>query len=181
DYLIEVPETRSYRIDYRTAALNAEGRIVLQLINGNGSATALHAVSFPVTGGWQSWTTTSKNVLLFAGTHHLRILIDEPQFNLNWFEFSFLTRTEAPGATPLLEIRPNPASNLIQLDGQLMEQGSVSVAVRDSQGKWAGHWNLTGGSRTLDIGSLPNGMYFLTITSPTRQQATLPFLKMSSR
>jgi len=91
DYFINVAQAGMYQVDFRTAALSEIGEIELQLIDGNGNATALKNLTFPATGGWQTWTNTTASVSLPAGELQLRILIIAAPFNINWFEFSFFS------------------------------------------------------------------------------------------
>ena len=184
DYLVHVPESRSYRIDYRTAALSAEGRIVLQLINENGSASALHAVSFPATGGWQTWTTTSKSVILSEGLHTLRVLIDEPQFNLNWFEISFTTAASNPLTEPIFHIAPNPVSDRVWITGGAHVLNEARATVRHISGMTVIDEEVNtgeGNAAVLDLTGLPVGIYILTLKNASGVLGSRKLVKTSAR
>ncbi|MBK7409843.1 MAG: carbohydrate-binding protein [Saprospirales bacterium] len=67
DYYINVAQAGFYKVFYRTASQSATGGLQLQKIDAGGGATVLHLVTFPPTGGWQTWATTSKLVDLPQG------------------------------------------------------------------------------------------------------------------
>ena len=95
DYFVNVAEAGVYQVDFRTAAESEIGGVELQLIDENGNAISLENLSFPATGGWQTWATTTASVNLPAGQLQLRVLIKQPLFNINWFEFTFLSEPPA--------------------------------------------------------------------------------------
>jgi glucosylceramidase len=68
---------------------------------GNGGTAEFHldsltgplagTVTLPVTGGWQSWTTTSASVTGATGVHNLYVVFQSSSnsiSNVNWFQFS---------------------------------------------------------------------------------------------
>ncbi|MBK7477081.1 MAG: carbohydrate-binding protein [Haliscomenobacter sp.] len=67
DYYIDVAQAGTYPVTYRTAALQESGEVQMKIISPSGSASTLHTVRFPPTGGWQTWTTTSATAELPAG------------------------------------------------------------------------------------------------------------------
>jgi len=81
DYHVNVATAGTYTIRFRVAAQTATTNFDC-LVDG---AQALN-VSFPPTGGWQTWTTIEKSITLPAGDHTLRLAITTGGFNLNWFE-----------------------------------------------------------------------------------------------
>ena len=166
DYNIDVAQTGFYRVYYRTAAESATGVLQLQLIDDNGVATSLHNVSFPPTGGWQTWATTSKSLYLAKGLHHIRILISQPLFNLNWFEFAFLVPTEDPVPVDGLQLFPNPGAGLFSLRGTLHKKQDLGLEVYDTSGKMVFSKKLDDVStlqETIDLAAFPNGNYILTL------------------
>ena len=167
DYLIQVGENGTYRVDYRTASESAGGGLKLQLVDASGNPTDLHSIGFPSTGGWQNWETTSKNVILPSGQHHLRLLITEPLFNVNWFQFTFLTSTDDPSQRHW-SVYPNPAGNFIVIEGASEQYGSLEVFIHDQLGRLVLHANLNGSVRQkqhIDLSGEPSGIYLLTIRS----------------
>ncbi|MBN1599843.1 MAG: family 16 glycosylhydrolase [Bacteroidales bacterium] len=84
DYVVDPATAGSYIIDYRIAAMSAEGEIALK----NEAGSTLVTTSLPVTGDWQSWTTVSSDPFdLPAGPQRLRVYANIGGFNLNWLEF----------------------------------------------------------------------------------------------
>lgn len=115
DYYIKVEETGIYPVNYRIAALQQSGKIELQIIGE--TTIILHEVTLPTTGGWQSWTTYSKNVNLEKGLYTIRIFIKSAGFNLNWFEFAQpvgIEENKNQKTSPLI-IYPNPSSESFTL------------------------------------------------------------------
>ena len=51
----------------------------------------LHTFSTPETNGWQNWQDTDEiTVLIKSGDYTLNFNVTEGEFNVNWFEFSFV-------------------------------------------------------------------------------------------
>ena len=123
DYEVNITEGGIYRVDYRHASLNGTGGLVLQLLEANGPPTALHSTSFAVTGGWQTWATTSDTATLPAGRHTLRLLITAAPFNLNWFDFTLISTGLAEPIRGLeaVELFPNPSTGIFHLNASLTE------------------------------------------------------------
>jgi len=168
DYEVNVAETGIYNVDYRTAALSETGQIELQLIGEDDSAVTLHQVDFPSTGGWQNWTTTSKEVALNAGKQRLRILITEPLFNINWFEFNVTTSIEDELYLSNFNLYPNPGNGIFYFEGTLEESQDVEVKVYDINGTVHHQKQIKQAkniSESMDVQDLPTGHYFLGIVS----------------
>ena len=69
----------------RLAALASGGGVHIDL----DGAALIGSTSIPMTGDWQSWTTTSLGAVpITAGQHVLTIHIDNGEFNINWLEFT---------------------------------------------------------------------------------------------
>jgi len=83
EYVLTVPESGNYTIDFRVASEVSNGTFTLT--DGNNHTVNL---TTPNTGGWQNWQTiTSSNITLEAGTHTFRITFTSAGTNLNYFEF----------------------------------------------------------------------------------------------
>lgn len=165
DYYVEVSETGLYRVDYRTAAESEMGAIELQLIDDNGNAIPMQTVSFPATGGWQNWETTSANVAFFnTGQKQIRVLIKEPLFNLNWFEFSFLTATEEPHGVEAVTLFPNPNEGIFFLTADLQKPKSGTINVYNVLGKqiWSTEFTSSENLKeVIDLSVYDNGNYIV--------------------
>ncbi|HYK56338.1 MAG TPA: carbohydrate-binding protein, partial [Flavisolibacter sp.] len=82
DYNVNVSAAGNTTLNFRFAAPNAGAQIQIR----NSSGTVLATVTFPSTGGWQTWQTTGTSVNLPAGVQTLRIYAATGGWNLNWFE-----------------------------------------------------------------------------------------------
>ena len=81
EYEIDVPRTGSYVIDYRVASDSTDGSFNLS-VNG----LELDQISFPTTGGNQTWTTvrSSTPLLLTQGIQTFRITANNADWKINW-------------------------------------------------------------------------------------------------
>jgi endoglucanase len=137
DYYIDVTEPGSYYVDYRTAAQSESGAVKLESIAPDGTATFLHQLSFPSTGGWQNWATTRDRVYLEQGAHHLRMTIMAPLFNMNWFEFTYRSTGVEDELRDFASIKvyPNPTSGILFVEGSLEDQRRGEIQVFDLLGQ----------------------------------------------
>ena len=113
EYNIQVSSSGNYTLEVRVASQDTSGQIDVQ-VDGNSVA----AITTPVTGGWQTFTTVSTSVYLSAGNHRLRLAYPAGGFNLNWVKFS----GEAAGLQAGTYIISNVAS------GKVVDVAGVSVA-----------------------------------------------------
>ncbi|MEO0468402.1 MAG: carbohydrate-binding protein [Bacteroidota bacterium] len=166
DYFVNVSQAGTWSVDYRTAALSEVGAVELQLIDANGNATALHTASFPSTGGWQSWATTNFSADLPAGLQHIRVVITQPLFNINWLDFTFLTSIDPERAINPFRVFPNPGQDRYQLIAELEQPQQVEWELIDVLGKKI-QQNLIQPqaqiSDSIDLSALPAGQYILLI------------------
>lgn len=89
EYTVTVPSSGLYRLDARVASQSSGGQFSLLFDGADVGAN----FSFPATGGWQSWSTVSREVELDAGEYVMRWQntgTNAQQFNLNWIEGEFL-------------------------------------------------------------------------------------------
>jgi len=85
-YTVNVASAGTYTVSFRVAAPNAvTGAFHLS----NSSGTNLSgSVDVPATGGWQTWTTVTKNVTLPAGQQVLTLNEDSGGWNINYATFA---------------------------------------------------------------------------------------------
>jgi probable HAF family extracellular repeat protein len=126
EYTVNVGATGTYRFDARVASPGAGGRFHLEL-NG---ANLTGAMTVPNTGGWQAWTTVSRDVFLPAGPQILRLSFDSAGStgavgNFNLLQFTAV----APGRTPFGGT-PWPVPGTIQAEH--FDEGGAGVAYRDT-------------------------------------------------
>ena len=166
DYYINVATDGVYKIDYRTAAQSESGAISLKLLDTSGNATLVHSLSFPPTGGWQSWTTTSEMATLPAGQYVMRLEIETGLFNLNWMDFLLVTAQQETIAEGGLLLFPNPSDGLVNMHTTLAAGQRIEMAVLDLSGKLWWQASLEPSSavqKHIDLSGLPPGIYVLTV------------------
>ncbi len=166
DYNIDVATAGMYQVSFRTAALSEQGQVQLQLVQEDGSTTTLVTSTFPATGGWQSWTTTDQTLDLPAGRHQLRMLITQPLFNVNWFEFTLLTNTETPGTPIWAKVFPNPSTGLLQIQAELERQENMILSIQNAWGQVLYTQVFQGLSsirHELNLSDWVDGYYFLNL------------------
>ncbi|WP_289623785.1 carbohydrate-binding protein, partial [Spartinivicinus marinus] len=121
NYSVKVEKTGKYQVKFRVASAVGGGQFHLEL-NGH-DITGL--LSFNETGGWQQWQTiTSKPVQLSQGNHQLKLVMDDREFNINWFEVVATTDPVPPN--------PIPGKTPVAKHGQLRVEAGQLV---NQQGK----------------------------------------------
>lgn len=83
DYKINVLESGTYKVDFRTAGITATGAIDL-LIDGIKQAV----IPVPNTGGWQNWASVTQRLSITKGSHTLRLAAASGLWNLNHITFN---------------------------------------------------------------------------------------------
>ena len=175
DYKIDIANAGNYRVEYRTASLNAIGEIELQLRDTDGNILASHSPSFNPTGGWQSWATYQLDLDLPAGLYDLRILVKQAPFNLNWMEFSNLTKVEEIEFVEKLICFPNPTSDLVHVNAQLKKPESVNMTITNSLGEILFVKKLIGQvtiDERISLSHLNDGIYFLTLLTESGMKSS---------
>ncbi len=177
DYMIQVSKKGTYKLDLRVAASSNQGEIQIQK-----SGKVLSTVELPVTGGWQTWTTVSTNVVLEKGKYLIRLYAQKGGFNVNWLDFTFLTSVKelenTPGAEFMLENYPNPFNNTTRITFSLPESGHTKVDVYDIRGRLVqtlADKALPAGKHTLLWNGLDNngktqasGVYWVKVKTSTQ-------------
>jgi hypothetical protein len=82
-YQITVPAAGTYNLQYRVAAPNSGGIVIL-----GRDGTDLVRTNIPNTGGYQNWQTISTTVNLQAGTQSLTVWVQSGGWNLNWWKLT---------------------------------------------------------------------------------------------
>jgi hypothetical protein len=166
DYLIDVNKTGVYEASYRHASDGNTGGIKMSIVEDDGSLTTLHSAFFAPTGGWQDWTTTSKQIYLLKGQRRIRMEITQPQFNLNWIEFSGMTPTKEVNQISELVIYPNPTNGQFFINGTLKQSQDVQIEIRNLLGQIILIKNLSQVAEiqeNIELANMPNGNYFVSI------------------
>ncbi|NLP01070.1 MAG: carbohydrate-binding protein [Fibrobacter sp.] len=153
EYTINVAATGTYNIDLRVA-VNGSGRslkIEMDGVNITGN------IELPNTGGWQTWTTVTKNdVELTAGEHVMRITFNTDYMNLNYVEFKMSTETDNTRLADR-KLLKNPLQNGLQIK----LRGQFSYQLTDIRGSVI---KAGKGKDFLDIGEgLVPGVYLISV------------------
>jgi len=83
-YTVDVASPGNYLLQFRVASPSGGGSLH---VNAGGTNVS-GAVSVPVTGSWQSWTTVSAPVTLAAGRQALTVSFDAGGFNLRFIDMT---------------------------------------------------------------------------------------------
>jgi len=176
DYYINVPQTGSYNVAYRVASDGGTGAIQMQNVDEDGSSSLLHNVDFWSTGDWQNFVTVNKPVWLQEGQQQIRLLITQPLFNLNWFEFSLTTSIDIIENNNI-HLYPNPAKEVITIEIENFKE----IKIFDIAGKLV-YSNIDISSQNLnsiklDISKFNTGTYLLVATSNNEVISTQKIFK----
>ncbi|KAA1248034.1 carbohydrate-binding protein [Aquimarina sp. RZ0] len=167
EYRINVPTAGSYAVEYLISTPSNGSQI--QLIAAG--ATPL-TTNVPNNGGWDDFTSLVANdrINLSAGAQTLRILASSNtvwQWNLDKIILSrSSTRDSGINSSneQQLSLYPNPASDIVFIQGLSGKAGKTQTNVRvfDIKGTQFIDRKL-GKDHTIDIGSLPQGIYFVQL------------------
>lgn len=113
---VVIPKTSTYKITYRIATPNTGTSLTL---SEAGTASIYDTLIIPKTGGWQTWTTVERMVMLPAGKHNFSINAIVGGFNINWFK---------------IEAVPTPMPLTIQAENYSTMAGVVKEATTDVAG-----------------------------------------------
>ncbi len=162
EYLIYISDSGNYNLNTRTAAQSNAGKIEFELINNQGTQS-LSIIDLPITGGWQSWQTTSTQTVLNTGIYTLKMKVLKSGFNLNWFDFEFvssLSVTDLKNNT--ISIYPNPVLDQFQINLN-KQQKILNLKILDVNGRIVKRIKLNLSSNTYELSNLKAGIYFLIL------------------
>jgi ELWxxDGT repeat protein len=109
-YTVQIAETGVYDIEVRVAALNSNNVFSFS-VNDD---VLVDAIAFESTGSSQTWESIFiSGIPLEAGRHVLKFEAVTSDFNINWFDFTYIGATPAPAwpLTKLKEINPVGSAN----------------------------------------------------------------------
>jgi hypothetical protein len=167
---ITIPSEGTYTVEYRVASLNGGGSIKLEQ---NSGATLLGQVNVNSTGGWQTWTTVSHNVYLYAGLQNIAIAAGSGGFNINWLKLTLSSQKSAALAVnesveASINVYPNPANNKITVE--LYEfTVNTPLMIFDLTGKQVLNKQISSQSEQVDISDLKPGVYIVRINSMSQR------------
>ncbi len=174
DYLVDVSETGDFAVKYRAASYQQAGKIELQIIGE--SAVVLHEVVLPVTGGWQTWTTVSKDVVLTKGEYLFRIYVKTAGFNLNWFEFVSHVGIDDDSESDLpgFNIFPNPNDGRFMIDFASKKNSEFSVQIFNNFGQIVFYSKDNKAENLpleIDLSDKNNGIYLIKVIEGRRNRS----------
>lgn len=161
DYLVYVPKTAYYTINFRVATIRSLSELVVRIGDGT-SFTDAATLAITPTGGWQSWTTLPVTAFMPEGRYTLRLYIKSGEFNINWFQFITTTVGIHSVSTKELNVYPNPAGNYLTIDLEDMGGHPTVITIYNSLGqavKSAGTY--LDEKVVVDIANLRKGLYFV--------------------
>lgn len=162
DYLINVPNAGTYKIDFRVAVKYGTPEILL-MNSFEDRIVVNKSVKFQSTGGWQSWETQSSTLTLPAGKIIFRIYSRSGEHNLNWFTIGYTTNTEVVSNPIKMIISPNPASKMLKLEFNSFAK--KRILLYSMAGKQLVNLATSDQVITLDIRKYPMGNYVIQYIS----------------
>jgi len=165
EYNVRVSKTSKYLLEVRYACLNAAGRIEVQQINSNGTVINSVQLNIPVTGGWQTWQTTTTAINLTTGICTLRVKILQPEFNLNWFSFTESSAGISENVNTFFSMYPNPANNEVSILIPNSTGQKKTIILRSSNGILMKRTeaSVSEESKKIFVGDLPKGLYLVEV------------------
>ncbi len=165
-YNVFIQNSGTYNLQLRTAAAYDSGRIQFELTK-DGTTETISTINLPVTGGWQSWTTSATQTTLEAGIYSLKMKILKSGFNINWFDFEFTGNLSSGEALYTgVSVYPNPFTDILYVqttDGAALE----SLKIRDIQGRILKHLKPSKAQKYA-LENLEPGVYILEGASENR-------------
>jgi hypothetical protein len=166
-YNVTIPSSGIYTIEYRVASQNGGGQIRLEQFGGS---PVLGTIAVTSTSGWQTWTTLSHTVQLWAGSQSIAIAAASGGFNINWFNITSGTlKSGVVNAVETLsnhsvKIYPNPVVHEITIK-VADENPNLQVGIYSIAGNLVSTHVLKERITTLPVGHLTKGMYLVSINN----------------
>jgi hypothetical protein len=178
DYMVYIPTTGNYSVEYRVAA-PVGGTLELRVVDNPLAPVVIHSVVVPNTGGWQAWKSVIAAGNLTQGTHNLRLFVKKAEFNINWFKVSLITSAVSVEGSKGIEVYPNPVNDQLHFNTTGMD-GKYQVKITSLQGVVVQQFPvelLAGTSGQTDLSALVDGVYIFSIENKTEKHYCR-FIKM---
>lgn len=162
---VNIPAAGTYTVEYRVASLSGGGSLQIETAGGS---PVYGSIAIPSTGGWQNWTTIKHTITLPAGSRSFGIKALSGGWNLNWFRVTQGLKSAGDDETfaeplQLTDVRlfPNPVDNMLSIAaGTEINE----VLVSDMLGKTIlRNADISGSEAQIDVSSLKNGIYILSV------------------
>lgn len=153
-YSINVSKAGKYKLDFRTASMTTNGKLQITINN-----TDIKTQDFTLTGGWQTWETTTSSIDLSAGVQELKLTVLTGDFNINWFEFTaddVVTGSSIDISRVEMVLYPNPVKDILHIKN-LPENSTVQLL------------NILGvtikefHNEAIDVSDIQPGVYFAKV------------------
>ncbi|UAM97232.1 carbohydrate-binding protein [Polaribacter litorisediminis] len=162
EYLIYIADSGNYNLNVRTAAESNVGEVEFELLN-NENVQSVSIMNLPVTGGWQSWQTSAAQTTLNEGIYTLKMKVLQSGFNMNWFEFEFVSSLSTEDVvSDDISIFPNPVSENYQIILN-NEQVLQKLSIIDANGRLINKIQPDLIKNVYNLSNLKPGVYFLII------------------
>ncbi len=162
DYLVHIPSSGHYVIDYRVATERSNAELIFQFGDGE-DFTSLDTIRFASTGGWQNWRTQSGGYFyLEEGYHSVRLFVKQGEHNLNWFRLSNYNAIRNIGNIPQIKVYPNPVQDYLFIELSEKPIRNISLSVYDTSGRLLLRQDeIDTQSIKINFSGLMNGLYFM--------------------
>ncbi len=163
EYLVEVDEPGSLRVEYRVATERASSKLIF-MQEKEGEMIALDTVTFESTGGWQNWETQYGKVSLDSGRYKIRLQTLYSEYNLNWFKLSVGASVNEIDYSGNLVLYPKPAVDFLNVELPFQYNKELVFLAYSTSGKLVRSWEKNAAySIKLSLDGLSDGMYVLKI------------------
>ena len=164
EYKVNVRYSGDYDVNIRTAS-EESGSLSMELIDEDGQVTGLGIFQLPATGGWQTWSTASREINLETGIYTLKVTVQDAPFNLNWYEFDYKDEVEDTGVTSFQTVLayPNPVqTGEVTVAFSVFFPQNLTLSIYDAQGRpvfGETYYDVTSIAETLSLQGLAAGVY----------------------
>lgn len=155
DYDLTVPDSASYRIQFRVAVSTATS---LKIMN---DTTTLQTVNLPASGGWQNWITVTTSPLIFTPGHKtIRIYSNASGWNFNWLNIVYAD------SVTLSRINVTPDTAMLNT-GQTKQFSATGYDVNNNQMVISPVWSVSGANISTNglFSSTAAGTYVVKATA----------------
>lgn len=155
DYDLTVPDSASYRIQFRVAVSTASSIKIMD------DTTTLQTVNLPASGGWQNWITVTSAPLTFTPGHKtIRIYSNASGFNFNWLNILYAD------SVTLSRINVTPDTAMLNT-GQTKQFTATGYDANNNQMAISPVWSVSGTTISTNglFSSTAAGTYVIKATA----------------